>query len=840
MKTMTFNGRTMREAIALAKARFGAEVDILDSGSVGDEVQVTVVVPVSRSAARRRRAIEQVSSGINALATTAARREASAGAAGAAADTGQQLSGGRGPQAAAGAIASTATTQAPGGQGQADAVATPAVAAVAQEEAALAAEEVGNKAGRSVRASRGTKGARATTRAGKAERAGRPQKAQAGAGGEVDAETVADAEAAALVSAAGSEGRQSSLASGPQGLPAAGSPGGADMAPVDTGSAATTAAAPASAVTAHVVTDPAGGAPAVAAPAAAAATMPAAPAALSTLDFELQRRLRQQEKGLAAASSPTPGEQAGEAAAGHALPAGAAQAAGHAGAPLAQALVMPGTAPGTDTVVMAMPAGGRTVSGLAGEVPDLAGNLAALLQARQLEAQLAGERPAVGAVAAGAAAGEAGTAAPGAGLFQAGAGMAPAAAPREDSTPVSASGPADAAAVAAHLAQAPRSRLWAMVDSARRIFRRRRLWPVTDADTEDTSASAATGTFAASAPMSLASTLASAAGDWPSLQVPGLEGGLGSMAQTVQAAAAGTGGQATVGWFESVRRRPAQMRLLRTLLDCQFSPALARTLVGLLPADYSDVQADEWLRQTLLRALAGVNTAAGLGSGVEQGLFDRGGVFALIGPTGVGKTTSIAKIAAHHVLRHGPRQLALITADVYRIGAQEQLRAFGRMLGVPVQVAQDRDVLQALLKEHEDRSLVLIDTAGIGQRDERVSQLTAALELSQVRRVLVMNAAAQPGSLEEVLDAFGARDTAGVLLSKVDEAVGLGGCLDAMVRHRLPLIGYTDGQRVPEDYHPASFAQLIEQALAQQVSRRYRSMAMTDSELRNLFEDSHV
>ena len=568
--------------------------------------------------------------------------------------------------------------------------------------------------------------------------------------------------------------------------------------------------------------------------------MPAAPAALSTLDFELQRRLRQQEKGLAEASSPTPGAQAVEAAAGHAVPAGAAQAAGAAGATPAQALVMPGTAPGTDTVVMAMPAGGRTVSGLAGEVPDLAGNLAALLQARQLEAQVAGERPAVGAVAAGAAAGEAGTAAPGAGLFQAGAGMAPAAAPREDSTPVSASGPADAAAVAAHLAQAPKSRLWAMVDSARRIFRRRRLWPVTDAGAEDTSASAATGTFAASAPMSLASTLASAAGDWPSLQVPGLEGGLGSMAQTVQAAAAGTGGQATVGWFESVRRRPAQMRLLRTLLDCQFSPALARTLVGLLPADYSDVQADEWLRQTLLRALAGVNTAAGLGSGVEQGLFDRGGVFALIGPTGVGKTTSIAKIAAHHVLRHGPRQLALITADVYRIGAQEQLRAFGRMLGVPVQVAQDRDVLQALLKEHEDRSLVLIDTAGIGQRDERVSQLTAALELSQVRRVLVMNAAAQPGSLEEVLDAFGARDTAGVLLSKVDEAVGLGGCLDAMVRHRLPLIGYTDGQRVPEDYHPASFAQLIEQALAQQVSRRYRSMAMTDSELRNLFEDSHV
>jgi len=93
------------------------------------------------------------------------------------------------------------------------------------------------------------------------------------------------------------------------------------------------------------------------------------------------------------------------------------------------------------------------------------------------------------------------------------------------------------------------------------------------------------------------------------------------------------------------------------------------------------------LRQMLMRALAGVNQGAGLALGEERTLFDAGGVFALIGPTGVGKTTSIAKIAAHHVLRHGPRSLALITADVYRIGAQEQLRAFGRMLGVPVQVA---------------------------------------------------------------------------------------------------------------------------------------------------------
>ena len=192
------------------------------------------------------------------------------------------------------------------------------------------------------------------------------------------------------------------------------------------------------------------------------------------------------------------------------------------------------------------------------------------------------------------------------------------------------------------------------------------------------------------------------------------------------------------------------------------------------------------------------------------------------------------------MLRHGPRSLALITADVYRIGAQEQLRAFGRMLGVPVQVAQDREVLQRLLKEHEGCRLVLIDTAGIGQRDDRVGQLTSALEVSQVRRVLVMNAAAQPGSLEEVLGAFGARDTAGVLLSKVDEAVGLGACLDALVRHRLPLLGYADGQRVPEDYHAVNFGRLVEMALDRQAVARFPALSMTDNELRNLFEGSHV
>ena len=400
----------------------------------------------------------------------------------------------------------------------------------------------------------------------------------------------------------------------------------------------------------------------------------------------------------------------------------------------------------------------------------------------------------------------------------------------------------NAQAAAEHARTHPRSRLWQMVDSARRMLgigRRRRLWHEMEEASAATEgqgqAEAALSGFGTSSPLSLSSTLAGPATDWPVLSLPS-DMTVAGTAEDAREAWATSG----MGWFEATRRRPGQMRLLRNLLGCHFSPMLARTLVELLPSDYADAQADEWLRQMLMRALAGVNQGVGLTLGEDRTLFDAGGVFALIGPTGVGKTTSIAKIAAHHVLRHGPRSLALITADVYRIGAQEQLRAFGRMLGVPVQVAQDREVLQRLLKEHEGCRLVLIDTAGIGQRDDRVGQLTSALEVSQVRRVLVMNAAAQPGSLEEVLGAFGARDTAGVLLSKVDEAVGLGACLDALVRHRLPLLGYADGQRVPEDYHAVNFGRLVEMALDRQAVARFPALSMTDNELRNLFEGSHV
>lgn len=811
MKTMTFSGRTMREAIAQAKARFGGDVDILDSDAVGDEVQVTVVVPMARSA-RRRRALEQVSASINALAASG--RTAANGTESRTASVEPRL---MAPVVAETAemtvAAATATTAAP--------VVSAATPASTDKSTTVPASDVVKEAGLAVEApdaatvpvapkAAGKTAADATAEQPAPRKKGRKRRTAvqeesaapavpvAANADEINPPVVTALEAPEVVAAA-----MAGDAPLPQYLSAA----GADLKLAAANDA--------------VVAEPL---PQVKAP--------EAQGELSTLEFQRLRQQQQAEKTSGAARS-------GEAV-------GADTAARNQTDDRAQASSTEGVTDGIASSVSETP------------LPDFA---ALLQQQRQgipidLSAlQMPGSTSTAagqngflgGAVMPGTEAGAApGSAAPGSvtGIPHATAAGTVAApsmpAARTDAQPQAAI--TNAQAAAEHARAHPRSRLWQMVDSARRMLgigRRRRLWHEMEeagaAAEGQGEAEAALAGFGTSSPLSLSSTLAGPATDWPVLSLPS-DMTVAGTAEDAREAWATSG----MGWFEATRRRPGQMRLLRNLLGCHFSPMLARTLVELLPSDYADAQADEWLRQMLMRALAGVNQGVGLTLGEDRTLFDAGGVFALIGPTGVGKTTSIAKIAAHHVLCHGPRSLALITADVYRIGAQEQLRAFGRMLGVPVQVAQDREVLQRLLKEHEGCRLVLIDTAGIGQRDDRVGQLTSALEVSQVRRVLVMNAAAQPGSLEEVLGAFGARDTAGVLLSKVDEAVGLGACLDALVRHRLPLLGYADGQRVPEDYHAVNFGRLVEMALDRQAVARFPALSMTDNELRNLFEGSHV
>jgi flagellar biosynthesis protein FlhF len=257
-----------------------------------------------------------------------------------------------------------------------------------------------------------------------------------------------------------------------------------------------------------------------------------------------------------------------------------------------------------------------------------------------------------------------------------------------------------------------------------------------------------------------------------------------------------------LAFMEKLQRQPRQALLTQKLLDLGFSPALIRKLSDSLPGDIDEHQ---WAAGVLERNL--------LGADAEAPLEDSGGVFALVGATGVGKTTSTAKLAAAFATRHGAANLGLITLDAYRVAAHEQLRAYGRILGVPVHTAHDRASLDDLLELLSAKKMVLIDTAGMAQRDARTRELLDMLSHRSVNRLLVVNAAAQGETIEDVLHAYRASSCRGVILSKVDEAVKLGPALDAMIRHKLKVLAVANGQRVPEDWHRLSSAALVQQAL---------------------------
>ena len=257
-----------------------------------------------------------------------------------------------------------------------------------------------------------------------------------------------------------------------------------------------------------------------------------------------------------------------------------------------------------------------------------------------------------------------------------------------------------------------------------------------------------------------------------------------------------------LAFMEKLQRQPRQAMLTQKLLDAGFSPSLIRKLVESLPAEVDEAA---WAAGVLERNL--------LTGEREPALEDVGGVYAMVGATGVGKTTSTAKLAAAFATRHGAGNLGLITLDAYRVGAHEQLRTYGRILGVPVHTAHDRASLEDLLELLAGKKMVLIDTAGMAQRDSRTRELLEMLSHRAINRLLVVNAASQGETIEEVLAAYGAHACRGVVISKMDEAVKLGPVLDAMVRHKLKVLAVANGQRVPEDWHRLTANTLVQRAL---------------------------
>jgi len=282
----------------------------------------------------------------------------------------------------------------------------------------------------------------------------------------------------------------------------------------------------------------------------------------------------------------------------------------------------------------------------------------------------------------------------------------------------------------------------------------------------------------------------------------------------------------TLAFMEKLQRQPRQALLSQKLLDTGFSPALTRKLVASLPAEGDE---SAWAASVLQRNLQTAER--------EAALEDQGGVWALVGSTGVGKTTSTAKLAAAFAAKHGASNLGLITLDAYRMGAQEQLRAYGRILGVPVHTAHDRASLEDLLDLLSGKKMVLIDTAGIAQRDARTSELMDMLSHPSIQRMLVVNASAQGETIEDVVNAYRSAACKGVVLTKVDEAVKLGPALDAMIRHRLKVVAVANGQRVPEDWHRLSSATLVQRALRAAGSSAWR---MDSSDVNLVFAGSQA
>jgi len=258
-------------------------------------------------------------------------------------------------------------------------------------------------------------------------------------------------------------------------------------------------------------------------------------------------------------------------------------------------------------------------------------------------------------------------------------------------------------------------------------------------------------------------------------------------------------------WRDLPGRDPSGAAVMRDMLAAGFSATLARELLESLPKGDAE-QAQAWMKNTLTQRLQVMQS--------ETDMLDGGGVFALMGPTGAGKTTTTAKLAARFVVRHGADKLALLTTDSYRIGGHEQLRIYGKILGVTVHAVRDAADLRLALSELRNKHTVLIDTVGMSQRDQAVAEQVEMLCQAgkQIKRLLVLNATSHGDTLDEVVQAYRTRGLDGCILSKIDEAASLGPALDCAIRHDLNVHYLATGQRVPEDLHLANRQALIHRA----------------------------
>jgi len=275
--------------------------------------------------------------------------------------------------------------------------------------------------------------------------------------------------------------------------------------------------------------------------------------------------------------------------------------------------------------------------------------------------------------------------------------------------------------------------------------------------------------------------------------------------------------------------------VVKHLLNSGFSPKLCAEISQNLPENLS-------LAHLIKNAREQVKCMIKISHAFDT--FDRGGVFAFIGPTGVGKTTTVAKVAARCVLRYGRNQVALLTTDTYRIGAQEQLKTYAKILGLSVTAVRDSEDLAAKIKDFSNRKIILLDTAGVSQRDTLMVEQASLLEhgSSKARRILVMSSTTDLRTQEEVINLHNQamQNTNGekldsVILTKIDEAAHLAPVIDSVIRHDLSVLFVSNGQRVPEDLSQPDVNYLSHRAMAMRAFSE--TFSITDEQVPALLSD---
>lgn len=261
-----------------------------------------------------------------------------------------------------------------------------------------------------------------------------------------------------------------------------------------------------------------------------------------------------------------------------------------------------------------------------------------------------------------------------------------------------------------------------------------------------------------------------------------------------------------IAWNQGQQSNPVRLEILRRLSAIGISKKLATKIANRLDSHEDSDFAFEKAKEMLTKVLPVVS----------DDLLENGGIVALVGSTGVGKTTTIAKIAAKFSLKHGANEVALITADNYRIGAHEQIATYGKLLGVPVRVASNAEELRHHINSFNDRRLVLIDTAGMSQHDMRLADQIQTLKQADIpiKTYLVMSAATEYKSVNEIINAYKIFEPESSILTKQDETVTQGSILSAVIEHQLPISFMTNGQQVPEDIYIPDAQSLIEQCIA--------------------------